>query len=115
MWRVDIQTAEVEEIRWQGGTWHSHCTQDGMYLVGDANERFYRGCPSTVNFLNRHTRRELRILSNPEMPGITGAHYHIDPHPRFCCKERYVVFTTTVRGQVDLAILPVKDLIERTS
>jgi hypothetical protein len=86
-----------------------------MYLIGDANEKFYRGCPSTVNFYNRHTGRGLRVASNPEMFGITGANYHIDPHPRFCCAEKYVIFTTTVRGEVDLAILPTKDLIERTS
>jgi hypothetical protein len=115
VWRVDIDTCEVEAILWLGGTWHSHCTKDGMYLVGDANERFYRGCPSTVNFLNRKTQRELHILSNPEMFGITGSNYHIDPHPRFCCLEQYVVFTTTVRGEVDLAIVPSKDLIDRTS
>jgi hypothetical protein len=115
VWRVDIQNAGVEHIPWKGGTWHSHSSQDGMFLVGDANEQFYRGCPSTVNFLNRHTQRELRLASNPEMSGITGANYHIDPHPRLCCADRYVVFTTTVRGEVDLAIVPTRDLIDRTS
>jgi hypothetical protein len=115
VWRVDIHSAEVEQILWKGGTWHSHSSLDGMYLVGDQNERFYRGTPSTVNFLNRHTQKEVQIASNPEMPGITGANYHIDPHPRFCCGERYIVFTTTVRGEVDLAMIPTQDLVDRTS
>ncbi len=114
VWRVDVETGEVEKINWAGGTWHSHCSADGSYFVGDANETFYRGCPSTVNFLNRRTQRELRLLSNPEMPGLTGSNYHIDPHPRFVGAEKYVVFTTTVRGEVDLAIIPTSDLIERT-
>lgn len=114
VWRVAIDSCEVEEIKWSGGTWHSHSSEDGAYLVGDANVKFYRGCPSTVNFLNRETQRELHILSNPEMFGYTGANYHIDPHPRFCCSEKFVVFTTTVRGEVDLAIVPTRDLIERT-
>jgi hypothetical protein len=115
VWRVAIENGDVEEIPWKGGTWHSHCTQDGMYFIGDANEQFYRGCPSTVNFLNRRTQREARLASNPEMPGITGANYHIDPHPRFCGAEQYVVFTTTVRGEVDLAIAPTRLLIDITS
>ena len=115
IWRVDIDNADVEEIAWVAGTWHSYSSKDGKYIIGDANEKFYRGCPSTVSFLNRHTMREIRLVSNPEMFGITGSNYHIDPHPRFCSDEKYVVFTTTVRGVVDLAIIPTQDLIERTS
>ncbi len=44
-----------------------------------------------------------------------GRNYHIDPHPGFCCGDRFVVFTTTVRGQIDLAILPTDELIRKTS
>jgi len=115
VWRVDVESGEVDVIPWVNGTWHSHCSRDAMYLVGDANERFYRGCPSTVNFLNRHTQKEVRLVSNPEMPNYTGANYHIDPHPRFVGGDRYIVFTTTVRGQVDLAVVPVQNLIDLTS
>jgi hypothetical protein len=115
VWLVDIETAEVERIVWAGGTWHSFSSVDGKNIVGDHNDRFYRGCPSTVNFLNRETGRQLHVLSNPEMGGYAGASYHIDPHPRFCGSDRFVVFTTTVRGEVDLAIVPSEDLIERTS
>jgi len=115
VWRVDVYTGEVETIPWKGGGWHSHCSRDGMYLAGDATDAFYRGCPSTVNFLNRHTQREVRLASNPKMPGITGANYHIDPHPRFSGDQKYITFTTTVRGEVDLAIIPTEVLIERTS
>lgn len=115
LWRVNIKTADVEAVAWSGGTWHSHSSRDGMYLVGDHNDKFYRGCPSTVNFLNRRTGREVRLADNPEMPGITGSNYHIDPHPRFCGAEKFVVFTTTVRGEVDLAVVPVETLLERTA
>ena len=115
VWRVEIETAEVEKIVWPGGTWHSSSSSDGKYLVGDENEEFYRGCPSTVNFLNRESKKELRILSNPEMGGYVGSSYHIDPHPRFSCSDQFVVFTTTVRGEVDVAIVPTKDLVDRTS
>jgi len=114
LWRVDVESGEVEAIAWSGGSWHAHATHDGMYLVGDYNDRFYRGCPSKVNFLNRKTGREVQLADNPEMFGITGANYHIDPHPRFCCGDQYVVFTTTVRGVVDLAIVPVQELVEKT-
>ena len=115
VWRIDIATQEVEEIAWPGGRWHSHSSKTGRYLIGDANPRFYRGCPSTVNFLNRETGKSIRLVDNPEMVNYTGAKYHIDPHPRFCCGDQYVVFTTTVRGEVDVALARTADLIERTS
>ncbi|MBN2393528.1 MAG: hypothetical protein JXR84_22535 [Anaerolineae bacterium] len=115
VWRVDIATGAVEEIPFPGGRWHSHSSVTGQYLIGDANPRFYRGCPSTVNFLNRETGKSVRLVDNPEMPNYTGAKYHIDPHPRFCFGDQVVVFTTTVRGVVDVAMAYTADLITRTS
>jgi len=57
----------------------------------------------------------VRLVNNPEMPNYAGANYHIDPHPRFCIGEEYVVFTTTVRGEVDVALASVAELIARTA
>lgn len=113
-WRTDITTQEVEKIAFPHHVWHSHNSRDRNYIVADSNERFYRGCPSTVNFLNRLTGKHLQIISNPEMKGITGTHYHIDPHPRFGFQDQLIVFTTTIRDQVDLAIVKTSDLIERS-
>jgi len=114
--RIELETAAVERV-WPGGKWHASHDATRMYLVADNNDEkgFYRGCPSTVDFFNRHTGRELRIVRNPEMSNYTGARYHIDPHPRFCCGDRYIAFTTTIRGEVDLALVEVATLIERTA
>jgi hypothetical protein len=49
------------------------------------------------------------------MSGVAGTQYHIDPHPRFCLVDQYVVFTTTIRGEIDLVMANTADLIERTS
>ena len=111
-WRVDVQTQDVEQITWPG-SWHSHADSTGRYLVGDANERFYRGCASAVHFLNRHTSKHLCFAEHVETGGIVGARYHIDPHPRFCCGDRFVVYTTVVRGRVEVAMVKTADLIER--
>ncbi len=114
-WRVNIKTQEIENLEWPQGAWHSHNHSSGKYVVGDTNTHFYRGCPSTVRFLNRETGHDVRVVDNPEMPGITGSRYHIDPHPRFCGSDQYVCFTTTVRGEVDFAVVPTADLIDRTT
>jgi hypothetical protein len=114
-WRTNIGTQTVEKIAWPAHCWHAHNSKDGDYLVCDSNEKFYRGCPSSVYFMNRHTETCIKIIDNPEMKGLTGSQYHIDPHPRFCAGDTFITFTTTVRGEVDLAIVKVADLIDATS
>jgi hypothetical protein len=114
-WRVNIDTAEVEDLQWPQGAWHSHNHSSGKYIIGDTNERFYRGCPSTVQFLNRETGQSVRLVDNPAKTDLVGQRYHIDPHPRFVGNEQFVAFTTTVCGEADIALIPTADLIERTS
>ena len=114
-WRTHIKSGTVEKIDWPNHCWHAHNSQDGRYIISDSNEKFYRGCPSSVNFLNRQTGKHVRLVDNPAMHNFTGANYHIDPHPRFCYGDRLVVFTTTVRGEVDLAMAETADLAGRTS
>ena len=114
-WRVEVSSGDVEKIPFPHHCWHSHSSQKGEYIIGDSNVKFYRGCPSGVHFLNRKTGKLVKILDNPAMENYVGGHYHIDPHPRFSCGDQYGVFTTTVRGEVDVAVVLVKDLIERTS
>ena len=117
-WRTNIETQDVEKVAWPAHCWHAHISRNGDYMISDSNglkERYYRGCPSSVFFLNRRTGKHVQILSNPEMKGIVGARYHIDPHPRFCASDKLVVFTTTVRGEVDLAVIEADDLINRTT
>ncbi|MCA9894733.1 MAG: hypothetical protein KC615_17220 [Anaerolineae bacterium] len=116
-WRVNIHTQEVENLEWPVGAWHSHHHPNGKYVVGDARAKgvpFYRGCPSWVEFLNRETGQCVRFINNPERIDYVGQNYHIDPHPRFVGAGQYVVFTTTVLGDVDLGIIPTADLIAAT-
>jgi hypothetical protein len=114
-WRVRVSDGEIERVEFPRNCWHSHCSIDGRLIVGDTHTRYHRGAASGVQFLNRDTGKDIVFVENPERSDYAGRHYHIDPHPRFVCDDRYVVFTTTVRGQIDLAIVPAERLIERTS
>jgi hypothetical protein len=114
-WRVRVCDGEVEKVAFPHHCWHSHSSRQGEYIIGDSNTRFYRGCPSSVSFLNRTTGKLVKIMDNPAMENYVGGHYHIDPHPRFCCGDRYGVFTTTIRGEVDLAVVSVQELVERSA
>lgn len=116
-WRVRVEDGAIEKVPFPRFCWHSHSSTNGQLIVGDTRspERFYRGDASAVHFLNRNTGKDIIILDNPARSDYAGRNYHIDPHPRFVCKDRYVVFTTTVRGEIDVAITPTKHLLEKTS
>jgi hypothetical protein len=114
-WKVNVFTHQEEKILFPHHCWHSHSSQTGDYIIGDSNSKFYRGCPSSVHFLNRNTGRLVKLVDNPEMSTYVGRTYHIDPHPRFSCDDQYVVFTTTLRGEVDVAIARTSDLVHKTS
>ncbi len=114
-WRVRVATGEIEKIGFPRNCWHSHSSLDGRLIVGDSIHGSTRGSASTLHFLNRNTGKNIVFVENPERKDYTGLNYHIDPHPRFVCNDEYVVFTTTVRGEIDVAIVPTVQLIEKTS
>ncbi len=113
-WQTNLASRTVKKTGTTAQCWHAHSSRNGDYLVFDSHGQtpFYRGAPSSVYFLNRRSGKHLKIVDNPEMKGITGPHYHIDPHPRFCCSDNFIVFTTTIRGEVDLAVVRTSDLID---
>ena len=80
-WRVDIHTRQIEKIAFPRHCWHSHASRGGDYIIGDSNERFYRGCPSSVHFLNRHTRQGDHPGGKPGAPGYRGAVVPYRPAP----------------------------------
>jgi len=105
------------------GTWHAHCSQDENYFIVDGSLpsmglTWWRGCVSVVRFYNRKTDKLCDLLTyNPIVCGWTPENpcpYHIDPHPRFVWDDKWVTFTATVDGRVDLAIAPVAQLIDAT-
>jgi len=113
-WRVRIADGEVERIAFPRQCWHSHSSRDGRLIVGDSNTGFYRGCASTVHFLNRDTGKIVILAEHAERQDYVGRNYHIDPHPRFVAGDRYVVFTTTLLGEIDVALVPVAALLDQT-
>ena len=102
--------------------WHAFATKDERYFAYDEalvapGEDHWRGCPTAVHFYDRTTGKDIKIVSyqpsngfSPQKPNI----YHIDPHPRFVANDKYVVFTTTVLGSVDVALAFTEDLKELT-
>jgi len=108
--RVNIHTGE-KVVVWPDRNLHAHCDRTGSFLVGDmgAADDGWR-----VAFFNRDTGRSVAIVSR--MPGAAAAQakYHVHPHPQFCCGDRCICYTTTVRGTTDVAVVAVDQLLALT-
>lgn len=97
---------------------HGQC--DGEARLFCADENPYEQPPEhprRVVFFDRATGRETPIaagLPSPPVPPDDRRSYHLDPHPHFAARDRFIVYTTTARGTVDVALTPVDALRART-
>ncbi len=111
--KVDLATRQDTNL-WPGHLSHAHCDRDGKYLVTDLMaDPKVSDCH--VVFRNLRTGREVEIVNRPPLAANLTQCTHLHPHPQFCCNDRYICYTTTVRDRVDLALVPTKELIERTA
>ncbi len=117
--RIDLETGEHIN-RHACPAWHAFASRDEKYLLYDykctSEEDFYRGGPAGVAFVNTETGKEIAIATalpptgTPEHP----FNYHPDPHPRFVSDEKYVLYTTSEGGGLDIALVKTEHLIEKT-
>jgi hypothetical protein len=112
----NLTTGEHVNV-WPNGTCHSHSSTDDKFLTGDIGTYQWAESPVKVAFYNTLTRKEIAIVSHmPAPPEVTKrGFFHAHPHPQFVLNDTYIAYTTTVRGTLDYAMVPVADLIARTS
>ncbi len=111
--KVDIVTGKRTNV-WPNGHTHSHSDRESRWLVGDVNPSHINPDFWRVAFYHIGTGREVSIVSDlPRLP-YPRSRYHIHPHPQFCMNDQYICYTTNVLGSVDLALVPVAALLERT-
>ena len=124
-WLDDREPEIICHVPIEGGngTWHGHSSEDDKFFIidgswPDGDLTWWRGCASLVRFYNTHTgKMTFLVKNNPVVNGWSPDNqsiYHIDPHPRFELHDKYICFTTTTQGHVDLAIAEVQQLIDAT-
>ncbi len=112
--KVNIRTGERFNV-WPAGHTHSHADRTGRLIVGDVNPQHIDFNLWWVAFFNAATGKEIKIVSElPPLP-YPRSRYHVHPHPHFCLNDRWIAYTTNVLGTVDVALVCVEQLIERTS
>jgi len=90
---------------------HAHTDSRERWIVGDVLPPQEKD--SCVLFHDRETGRTIPIASfMPYLsPGMSK--YHIHPHPQFCLNDEYICYTTMVLGQVDVAFVSVRHLLNQ--
>lgn len=113
--RVDPFKPEPRpELMWASDTVsHAHADATESYVVADCQPGAATGI-SKVIFYNRKTGREVSIVSHMPYPPDALRRYHVHPHPQFCLHDRYICYTTTVLGRVDVALVSVQSLVALT-
>ena len=116
-YECDIKTGEHTHV-WKRPVCHAHTNYDRSMWVADQTPYQWKDIPCRVIFYDRETNKELDIFSALPYPNIDFRNidscYHTDPHPAFSKNGEWIISTTTVRGgNVDVAITPVKPLLEK--
>jgi hypothetical protein len=111
--KVVLETGE-EALVWPGALSHGHSDATGSYLIADRmDDPVVSDCH--VLFRNNLTGRTVEVVNGPPLaPQLTQC-VHLHPHPQFCLGDRYICHTTTVHDRVDVSLVPVSTLLERTS
>lgn len=112
---IDIFSGEHKLVS-PVNAWHGFSSKNDTLFVFDENDVFYRGCPSRVGLYNTTSNKKVYINSkNPALnPQDEPNNYHLDPHPRFNAKDKYIVFTTAVDGHTDVAVAITNDIVALT-
>ncbi len=111
-YECDINIGEAVNV-WPGPLCHAHCNADASLWCADQTPYEWDQRPCDVRLFERATGRVLNIASLPK-PAICPAQprlYHPDPHPQFSPRGTWVVYTTTVRGSLDVALCPVAEAL----
>ena len=111
--RVNIRTLK-QEVVWDNEVTHAHCDATEEHFVGDFYSYLRKSkVPAQVRYFNKSTGREIQICSGMPVLDDIAPIFPDDPHPRISPKGNYVVYTTTVRGKVDIAVAPMAEVLAR--
>jgi hypothetical protein len=111
----DPCSLESENV-WKRPLCHAHCGSDRRYWCADQNPYRWHEKPVEILFYDRVKDVETQIVSAMPIPqtSLKDNTYQIHPHPQFSPDDSLIVYTTTVRQRVDVALTPVAQITEKT-
>jgi hypothetical protein len=103
VFELDLQTRQHTHV-WQRPLCHAHCDSTRRYWCADESPYRWPDEHCQVLAFDRQTGKTTQIVSAMPAPAGGRKTYHIDPHPQFSPSDRWIIYTTTVRGRAELAV-----------
>lgn len=103
VYELDVESRQHTHV-WKRPLCHAHCDSTRRFWCAD--ESPYRWPAETCQVLSydRVTGQTCQIVSAMPAPAGGRNAYHIDPHPQFSPSDRWIIYTTTVRGRPEVAV-----------
>jgi len=102
-------TRETTHV-WKHPLCHAHCDSQRRYYCADHLTYNWAEMPVQILFFDRETGKETKIASAMPRPPYPRSPYHLDPHPQFSPDDEYVIYLSSVLGNVDTALTPTRPL-----
>jgi hypothetical protein len=120
VFEIDLDNRAANCV-WSHPACHAHCdARRELFVCDDYPYTRRPEKPCGVYFYDRAADQEIAVATNLPYPTPTELVeprdwriYHLDPHPQFSPDDAHVVYCTTARDQVDLAIAPVAGIREK--
>lgn len=111
VFEVDPDTLERRHL-WKRPVCHAQCNAEKTLFCGDQTPYIWNEKQALeLLFYDRSKDKETHIVSAMPPPPMTRDPYHLDPHPHFSPDDSMVIYMTTVKGKVDVALTPVNQLL----
>ena len=111
VYAYDVSRREASII-WDSPICHAHCGSEGRYFCGDASPYRWEQTGCQLKFYDRKRDQEINVISKQPYPNVDRRPYNLDPHPQFSPRDTWITHTTTVRGEVDVALTPVAGILD---
>lgn len=100
----------VPEHVWARPLCHAHADPALRWWCADQSPYRWPDELCQVLLLDRASGKEYTVVTAMPPPTVERAWYHIDPHPQFSPTGRRMIYTTTSRGMVDVALVEMEEV-----
>ncbi|MBO7742150.1 MAG: hypothetical protein J6S21_06310 [Victivallales bacterium] len=112
VFKVNPHTCERTHI-WKRPICHAQSDISCRYYCCDQTPYNWQNEPVKILFYDSVTEKETPIadaMPQPPIPMEFRRDYHFDPHPHFSPDGNFVIYMSTVNGNVDVAVTPVEQM-----
>ena len=107
VFEVNPNTREIVHVWKHDLICHAQSNGDRTKFCADASPYYWKEIPLKILYFDRTKKSQQEIVSAMPPPPMERDPYHLDPHPHFSPDEQWIIYLSTVKGNIDVAVTPV--------